>query len=419
MYIKALSRRNFPILFVRTQIPVFFVAFFLISIADGTMGYVFPIVVEQSVGSNTAMGIIMALSSVTGLICDFIFPSLISRKNWKQLLIACVLLALLFPVLSYFGEVFNTVLFFVVASIAWGVYYEFLAFSQQNYIVENNKEHSFSKDWGLLAVLISIMEVIAPILGSTLLILGGLAYPIFVLSLLSIVLLILMLPEAESDEVVEVKSVSRELYQLLREFKMWDLLYGKVWQVLLVSFVLQSIFATYWTFGGLFGQQLVGKEGPDWIVMILYAIPCLIASLLLSKFIIKKRKKLLSQIFLVSGGFIMMMLVIFQGSVYMMGLIILFSSLMFAFAYPLNNAVFSDLGSRLGREKNHLFGMLNAISSVAFIIVPIFLGIVSDRWGYIYAFAFIGAFSMLAGIVLILKTPKKIHLPQKEIRSMN
>ena len=62
---------------------------------------------------------------------------------------------------------------------------------------------------------------------------------------------------------VEVKSVGRELYQLLREFKMWDILYGKVWQVLLVSFVLQSIFATYWTFGGLFGQQLVGEEGPD------------------------------------------------------------------------------------------------------------------------------------------------------------
>lgn len=404
----------------RSPLNIFFLSFFLIIIADGTMSYVFPIVVEERLNSNTFMGIIMALSSVTGFICDFLFPSLISRKNWKQLLMACVFFAFLFPLFSYYGEVFNIVLFFVTASIAWGVYYEFLAFSQQNYIVENNKEHSFSKDWSLLAVLISIMEVIAPILGSTLLIVGGYAYPVFVLTLLSIALMVLMLlGPNKKDDFVEVKSVSRELFKLVKEFRMWDILYGKVWQVLLVSFVLQSIFATYWTFGGLFGKQLVGEEGPDWIVMILYAIPCLIASLLLSRFIIKKRKKLLSQIFLITGGFLMLMLLFTQGSVFITGFLILLSSLMFAFAYPLNNAVFSDLGTRLGREKNHLFGMLNAIGSMAFIIVPIFLGMISDKFGYIYAFAFIGTFAMLAGILLIVKTPKKIHLPQKEINSIS
>lgn len=247
----------------RSPLNIFFLSFFLIIIADGTMSYVFPIVVEESLSSNTLMGIIMALSSITGLICDFIFPSLISRKNWKQLLVACVLMALLFPVLSYFGEIFNLVGFFILASIAWGVYYEFLAFSQQNYIIESNKEKNFSKDWGLLAVLISMMEVIAPILGSTLLVVGGLAYPVAVLLMLSVALAILMLQETKSEEDVEIKSVSRELVKLIKEFRMWDLLYGKVWQVLLVSFVLQSVFATYWTFGGLFGQQLVGEEGMD------------------------------------------------------------------------------------------------------------------------------------------------------------
>lgn len=403
----------------RSPLNIFFLSFFLIIIADGTMSYVFPIVVEDSLSSNTLMGIIMALSSITGLICDFIFPSLISRKNWKQLLIACVLMALLFPVLSSFGELFNLVGFFVLASIVWGVYYEFLAFSQQNYIIESNKGKNFSKDWGLLAVLISMMEVIAPILGSTLLVAGGLAYPVAVLLMLSVALVILMLQETKSEEDIEIKSVSRELVKLIKEFRMWDLLYGKVWQVLLVSFVLQSVFATYWTFGGLFGQQLVGEDGMDWIVIVLYAIPSLIASLLLTKFMIKKNKKKLTQIFLIFGGLILTMLIFARESVYLTGLLILLSSLMFAFAYPLNNAVFSDLGARLGKEKNHLFGMMNAIGSLAFIVIPIALGILSDSYGYIYVFAFTGAFSMIAGIVLIIKTPRKIRLPQKEIQSMD
>lgn len=403
----------------RSPLNIFFLSFFLIIIADGTMSYVFPIVVEQNLKSNTMMGIIMSLSSVTGLVCDFIFPSLISRKHWKQLLIACVLMALLFPVFSYFGELFNLVLFFVLASVAWGVYYEFLAFSQQNYIIESNKERNFSKDWGLLAVLISIMEVIAPILGSTLLVVGGLSYPMAVLIMLSVTLAILMLQETKSEEDIEINSVSRELMKLIKEFKMWDLLYGKVWQVLLVSFVLQSVFATYWTFGGLFGQQLVGNEGMDWIVIVLYAIPSLIASLLLTKFMVKKNKKKLTQIFLISGGILLSLLVFTRESLYLTGLLILLSSLMFAFAYPLNNAVFSDLGARLGKEKNHLFGMMNAIGSIAFIVIPIALGVLSDSYGYIYAFAFTGAFSMIAGVVIIIKTPRKIRLPQKEIQSMD
>lgn len=71
------------------------------------------------------------------------------------------------------------------------------------------------------------------------------------------------------------------------------------------------------------------------------------------------------------------------------------------------------------KRKNHLFGMMNAIGSLAFIVIPIALGILSDSYGYIYAFAFTGAFSMIAGIVLIIKTPKKIRLPQKEIQSMD
>lgn len=403
----------------RSPLNIFFVTFFMIIIADGTMSYVFPIIVEESLNSNTLMGIIMALSSITGLICDFVFPSLISRKNWKQLLIASVFMALLFPIFSYFGEVFNILGFFVLASIAWGVYYEFLAFSQQNYIIESNKAKNFSKDWGLLAVLISIMEVIAPILGSTLLVAGGLSYPMAVLIILSVTLAILMLQETKSEADIEIKSVSRELVKLIKEFKMWDLLYGRVWQVLLVSFVLQSVFATYWTFGGLFGQQLVGEEGMDWIVIVLYAIPSLIASLLLSKFMIKKNKKKLTQIFLISGGLLLALLVFTRESVYLTGLLILLSSLMFAFAYPLNNAVFSDLGARLGKEKNHLFGMMNAIGSLAFIVIPITLGILSDSYGYIYAFAFTGAFSMFSGIVLIIKTPRKIRLPLKEIHSMD
>lgn len=396
---------------------VFYIAFFLMIIADGIMGYVFPIVVERDLGSNTLMGIIMALSSVTGLICDFVFPSLISNKNWKQLLTTCIILAFLFPLASYLGESFQLIGFFVIATIIWGLYYEFLAFSQQNYIVEKDKARDFSKDWGFLAVLISIMEVITPILGSTLLILSASGYPFFVSIILTIALFTLLLSGSvqSRSEMKPLESTSKQLIRLVRELKVWDLLSPRVWQVLVVSFVLQTVFAAYWVFGGLFGQQLVGDEGFDWIVMFLYAVPCLIASILLSRYLIKRRKKFFTHLLLIFGGLFMISIMFLEGSLILMGIAIFLSSFMFALAYPLNNAVFSDLGVRLGKERNHLFGMINAVGSVAYITVPVVLGIISDAFSYYFAFSFIGFISFIVGLFLIFTTPKKLRLPQKEL----
>lgn len=417
MNLKLLRGKLFNQFFGTPVIPVFFVVFFIILIADGILAYIFPIVVEQSVGSNTLMGLIMALSSIAGLICDFVFPSLISRKNWKQLLIICVAIAFFFPLFTYYGQVFKYAGFFVIASIIWGIFYEFLAFSQQNYIVHADKEHNFSKDWGLLALLLSIMAVITPLLGSALLNLEGITYAFFVLSLLSLALMILLTstPVKTSHKTPSVKSTSKEVMRLIEEFKVWSVLSHSIWQVLTVSLILQSLFASYWVFGGLFGQELAGEAGFDWIVMFLFAVPGLIAYLMLSRLMIKNRKKLLSHIALIIGGFLLMTIVLMEGHIFLTGMIIFLSSLMFAVSYPLNNAVFSDLATRLGKEKNHLFGMVNATGSIAFIVIPVVLGVVSDKFGYYSSFGFMGAVAFVAGIILMITTPKKIHLPQKEL----
>jgi len=149
--------------------------------------------------------------------------------------------------------------------------------------------------------------------------------------------------------------------------------------------------------------------------MFLYAVPCLIASILLSRYLIKRRKKFFTHLLLIFGGLFMISIMFLEGSLILMGIAIFLSSFMFALAYPLNNAVFSDLGARLGKEKNHLFGMINAVGSVAYITVPVVLGIISDAFGYYFAFSFIGFVSFIVGLFLIFTTPKKLRLPQKEL----
>jgi len=54
----------------------FGVIIFLIEMADSIMAYVAPIFLERGVKNSFYMGLILSSSSVAGLICDAIFPSI-------------------------------------------------------------------------------------------------------------------------------------------------------------------------------------------------------------------------------------------------------------------------------------------------------------------------------------------------------
>lgn len=420
---RRLTRANLSVLqerissrfFAYRAFLVFLISFFLIRTADNILTYVFPIVVESSVGSNTIMGLIMALSSVAGLVCDFVFPSLISRKNWKQIMFLAVAVALFFPLFTYLGEIFLYIGFFIIATIVWGVYFELLIFSEQNYILSGGKGRNFSKDWSLIILLISFIEIIGPILATWLLVYKKSGYLIFTTALLLFASIILTASSQKlKPEKLKVESKNREVLELLREFKMWGVLYKKVWYVLAVSLTIHSVFAAYVVFGGLFGLSLMGEK-IGWVVMFLFAFPGLITYFLLTKIVVKRRKKFITHVLLITGGLMLMLLAFFNDSIVSTGMVILFSTLLFSVAEPINNAVFSDLAERLGDEKNHLFGMVNATGSIAFVVVPIVFGITSDRWGYYNSFASMGFVAFIVGIILLFTTPRKIRLPQKKI----
>src|SRR6185369_17781218 len=106
---------------------IFLATIFLVLFADSIMSYYFPLVVESNLNSNTLVGIVMALSSMAGLACDLIFPQLFQRKTWKFLLIAGIFFAITFPISANLGIAFSSLIIFIIASILWGIYYEFLS----------------------------------------------------------------------------------------------------------------------------------------------------------------------------------------------------------------------------------------------------------------------------------------------------
>ena len=90
------------------------------------MSYYFPVILGNTLESNALVGVVMAASSIMGLVCDLIFPQLFKRKSWKFLLITGIILGISFPITTNLGRHFTAFIIFVLASVLWGIYFEFI-----------------------------------------------------------------------------------------------------------------------------------------------------------------------------------------------------------------------------------------------------------------------------------------------------
>ncbi|MBW7944844.1 hypothetical protein H3C70_05625, partial [Patescibacteria group bacterium] len=179
----------------------------LIEMADSVMAYVAPIFLENGVKNSFYMGIILSSSSVVGLFCDAIFPSVFRAKQHLFFLWNTVILALLFPAIFLFFP--QQVPEFVLAMAIWGIYYEFLVFSKAYFIEAFIKMDRHALAWGILNTFRSLTMFAVPLFVPFLLD-QGVAQPLMVtfsllfLSLFCIVVFNRIFPTRKREVVQEV-----------------------------------------------------------------------------------------------------------------------------------------------------------------------------------------------------------------------
>jgi MFS family permease len=141
----------------------------------------------------------------------------------------------------------------------------------------------------------------------------------------------------------------------------------------------------------------------------------LIGAIFLSSIKITHRKKLFSQIALIIGGLVLGAVLFVGHNGTLILLLIFFSSLLFSLAWPLNQAVYSDLENRVGEFRQEMVGFARMNGSFAYIVGPVMIGYLADLVGYKATFALTGIAAALLGIILLVITPKKIHIPKKRL----
>lgn len=410
-------KRNLPL----KAIFLFCFPIFFIFLADSVMSYMFPILVANTTQSTKMLGIIMSLSSVLGIICDFTFPQLLRNRSWRFQLTTGIVIAMLFPIFSSMGTIFSLIFFFVLATLIWGVYYEFLQFCQQSFVIREGNAHEYSREWGILFLIAEITYNIGPIVGSFLLnqhiVTSNITVNAFqVVSLLLALIVMLNLPNRKQ---LVVESQIQKTLDIWKELRYWKMFGEKVWPVILTGICVSFISASFWTIGGLLGVDISGENGSDWVVMVLFGMPLVLGSIILTKLHVEHRKKRISHLALLISGVLLSLIVLFKDQPLYIFAIILLSSFALSFVGPLNEAVYSDLLHRSGKSRMHLLGIAKANTSIAYIIAPLFTGFLADQTDYYFTFSAVGVLAIVMGLLLLWFSPRKVKLPQVSLKQLD
>jgi MFS family permease len=302
----------------------------------------------------------------------------------------------------------------LVGMAVWGVYYEFLGFGSQQMVAESIAKSDRTKAWATIGVFKSLAYFLGPILGSSLILTRGNVEVVYLAAGCVLVGFVFwkVLKFAGKEKIINDQETER--LNLLDELSHWKALFTHVWPILIISLMLGLVDATFWTTGTVFSDILARENLWGGMFLPLYMLPPVVVGIFLSRWGIKSGKKKISELFLLLGGVCLSLLGVTE-VVWLLLLGSLLTGVMLSIAWPMMEAVYSDIVARMGRERKHMLGLSNSTTSIAYIIGPVAAGWLSSVVGERMTFVVVGLFTVVISLVLLWVTPKKLKLPQAEI----
>lgn len=146
--------------------PAFFLYRFAIisliySIANGMVGFILPILLEEEIKSLTIVGFILASSSIWNIITDILMGFMKKPPGYRLLLqIVGAILTLLFLSIWLWEHPWLLVL----STVIWGIYTELFSFITYDFVIKTSEEEDRAASFGLLSNFRSLGYALAPII---------------------------------------------------------------------------------------------------------------------------------------------------------------------------------------------------------------------------------------------------------------
>jgi MFS family permease len=396
------------------KVILFSFTLFFLQIADAVISYWAPNEIERSFVSPAAMGFIIGFQSVVGFIADLLFPHIFKRTKarilifWGALVILTTSLFLVGASLRPFVGIFLITMFF------WGIYYELITFARFQFVGSVVPANMRTGSWGIMGTFTNLAYFLGPLIAVEILYVKS---NLFVEGVIGIFLFIAFLLIIFSKKAHDAPTqISFREVNPLKELTHWFILSRSVWPAIVLSLLMGFIDSTFWTIGAIWTEKLSSQGFAGKFFLPMYMVPSLFVGFFLAKWGIYKGKKILTEKLLILAGLFLIALT-FSKTVGLQLALVFFASLAISVAYPLLDSVYSDIVSRMGRERNHLIGLTSSTINISYVVWPPIAGLICSKVGEMGTFGVLGVLVAFVSFVLLFVTPKKLRLPQGEIQT--
>jgi MFS family permease len=400
-----------------TALLCYSVIILFVTIADSLMNYLAPVLINRHVHNQFLMGLVISTSSMFGILCDAFFPHFFRAKHHSFFLWNTVVIALMFPAaLLFFPPAIPS---FIFAMAVWGIYFEFMVFSNSYFINAFISLKHNGLAWGILNTFRSVGLSLAPLMAPYLLDRGerhALSSVIFFLLIaLSGVWIFHKLFPFHKRTVV--KAVVKKDYNFRQELTVWRIFLRRLWPIYLFIFTFYLIDATFVTIGVLFTEQLRQQYWWGSLFMAAYILPNLFTGFIVEKAAAHIGKKKLAFLSGICGGILLIVSTFFGSTPALLAIVFLAASCI-SLTYPTIMAVTQDYMGRLGDSRNEMLGLKNAAGSLGFVVGPIVSGFLSVQLGNLAAIGIVGGIFACVALLNLFIVPRKIQMPQKELSQL-
>ena len=398
---------------VWSKVILFSLTLFSLRLADAIISFWAPNQIQSSLNSSVWMGIIISFQSIIGFGADLIFPTLLRTTKTKRLVFWAIIMSTLTSFFLAGSVVQPFIAIFLITMTLWGIYYEFVAFANYQFMGSVVPAHMRSAAWAVAGTFVNLAYFLGPLLAAAVLFKSYVLAEGLILIFLVAALLLLSLLKGNHD--VPVKFDIKD-FNPLTELKHWLTLSKHIWPAMILSLLLGFIDSTFWTTGAIWTEKLAKINYLGGLFLPFYQLPAIFLGVVVAGWGIYKGKKILTEKFLIVAGIFLVALAVSDTIIWQLSMVLLASAAL-SICYPLLEGVYTDIVARMGKEKKDLIGLTSSVVNVSYVIWPPVVGVVAALIGERLTFSFVGAIVVIVSVVLLFVTPKKLRLPQEEIKS--
>jgi len=398
---------------VWNRLLTFSLILFFLRLSDSIIAFWAPNQIQNSLQNPVIMGAIISFQSIVGFSADLIFPRIFKTVRTRRLIFWAILVSAL---TSFFlsASTFKPLLAIFIATMTlWGIYYELVNFANFQFMGTVVPSQMRAAAWGFTGIFVNLAYFLGPFIAAELLSNGILITQGTIIIFLVAALVLLTLNKNRHDVPTAVDFFHVNPWAELRH---WLTLSRTVWPALAIGLVLGFIDATFYTVGAVWTEKLTLVNPWGVWFLPLYLLPSICLGIPLSRWNISNGKKKLAEKFLGLSG-IFFIAIAFSSSVSWQLAIVCLASSALAVCYPLLQGVYTDILTRMGSEKKDMIGLTGSVMNLSYIIWPVFAGLISSRVGERLTFSWLGVIVLTFSIILLFVTPRKLKLPQTEIKT--